>query len=270
MKNYIILSVFGLFATISHTFAQGSLTPPGAPAQTMKSLDQIEPRIPIAFGGFGISIPGSYYLTTNVVGFSSAPGINIICDNVTIDLNGFTLQGVPGSLDGINIAGAYTNIVVRNGTINGWGNDGINGNNLSQNMVLEHLVISANTVNGVQGNNCIISDCSIQNNQWNGISIVGNDSRIINNTLSGNNAANHAIGASILIEGNNNLIEDNFVTGSGGINGIIVTASTSSNVIIKNYVNGWGSADYSIANFNDVGPIGAATNSTSPWANISH
>jgi hypothetical protein len=28
--------------------AQGSLTPPGAPAPTMKSLDQVEPRTPIS------------------------------------------------------------------------------------------------------------------------------------------------------------------------------------------------------------------------------
>ena len=42
--------------------AQGSLTPPGAPAATMRSLDQIEPRLPISSLPFSISQPGSYYL----------------------------------------------------------------------------------------------------------------------------------------------------------------------------------------------------------------
>src|SRR5882757_10456894 len=54
-------------------FAQGSLTPPGAPAPTMKSLDQLEPRTDVLkLSGDGansyiISQPGSYYLTTNVL-----------------------------------------------------------------------------------------------------------------------------------------------------------------------------------------------------------
>ncbi len=35
------------FAQAMHGFAQGSLTPPAAPTPTMKSLDQIEARMPI-------------------------------------------------------------------------------------------------------------------------------------------------------------------------------------------------------------------------------
>ena len=50
-------------------FAQGPLTPPGAPAPTMKSLDQVEPRIAVNStntpGGadslYKITQPGSYY-----------------------------------------------------------------------------------------------------------------------------------------------------------------------------------------------------------------
>jgi hypothetical protein len=34
------------------TFAQGNLTPAGAPAPTMNSLDQIEARTPISFAPF--------------------------------------------------------------------------------------------------------------------------------------------------------------------------------------------------------------------------
>jgi parallel beta-helix repeat protein len=267
----VFLAVVAFTALFLATaFGQGNLTPTGSPAPTMKSLDQIEARTPIAFAGFGIGTPGAYYLTTNLVGFSGVNGINIVCDNVVIDLNGFTMQGVSGSLSGINISGTHTNIVIRNGTICNWDADGINGGLSSQNLIVEHMVVTGNTVNGIAGNNCIVSDCSVQNNQWTGIAVSGNGSRITRNNLSGNNAANHSNGAGILIEGSNNLIDDNFVTGSGGLNGIAVFGGTSSNVIIKNCVIGWGTGDYSIATFNDVGPISAATNSTSAWGNISH
>lgn len=265
------LIMSGFLATATLAFGQGSLIPPGAPAQTMKSLDQVQPRTPIAFAGYGIYLPGSYYLTTNVVGFAGANGINIICDNVTIDLNGFTLQGVSGSQSGINISGANTNIIVRNGVIRDWGGSGVNGGLSSQNLIAAHLIVSGNVVNGIQGNNCVISDCSIQNNQWNGIAVVGNGSSVIGNTLNGNNSANHANGAGILIEGSNNRIEDNHVTGSSTSgNGIAVFGGTANNIIIRNSVVGSVANNYSIASGNDPGPIGTAATAASPWANISH
>ncbi len=42
------------------------LTPPGAPAPMMKSLQEIEPRTLIAIGADTISAPGSYYLSNNI------------------------------------------------------------------------------------------------------------------------------------------------------------------------------------------------------------
>jgi len=41
------------------TYGQGSLTPPGTPAPTMKTLAQIEPRTPISFLPVTLSQPGS-------------------------------------------------------------------------------------------------------------------------------------------------------------------------------------------------------------------
>ena len=51
-------------------FAQGPLVPPAGPAEIYKSLDEIEPRIPIKSLPFTIDEPGSYYLT----GALSYPG----------------------------------------------------------------------------------------------------------------------------------------------------------------------------------------------------
>jgi hypothetical protein len=93
----------------------------------MKSLDQIEPRTPISYEEYYIGSPGSYYLTANLTGANAGNpyGIWIASDNVTIDLNGFCLQGGSGSSSGIYIYGNHTNITVRNGTITGWGGDGV-------------------------------------------------------------------------------------------------------------------------------------------------
>ena len=48
MKTKPLLAATGLLLTLNlqltTAFAQGSLTPPGAPAPTMKTLAQIEPR----------------------------------------------------------------------------------------------------------------------------------------------------------------------------------------------------------------------------------
>jgi hypothetical protein len=100
--------------------AQGSLTPPGAPAPTMKSLAQIEPRTAITnTGAVTISQPGSYYLTTNI-SVSSGDAITISTNNVTLDLNGFTIsstQPVAATNSAILLKGGRTNIAICNGHI---------------------------------------------------------------------------------------------------------------------------------------------------------
>src|SRR5438445_10077681 len=87
--------------------AQGPLTPPGAPAPTMKTLDQIEPRTPISSVPFTISQAGSYYLTKNLTGTASQDGITIAADNVTLDLMGFSLNGIASSGNGVATSGAH-------------------------------------------------------------------------------------------------------------------------------------------------------------------
>jgi len=129
MKTKIVIQAAAvllstLSSQLSTCFAQGSLTPPGAPAAMMKTLDQIEARTPISSAPFTITKPGSYYLTTNLtlsgVG-GSTNGITISASQVTVDLNGFTISSTAASATGIGILiGAdLQNITIMNGSISG-------------------------------------------------------------------------------------------------------------------------------------------------------
>ena len=115
----VVLSCL-LAASLSSTFAQGSLTPPGAPAPTMKTLAQIEPRTLISSAPFTISAPGSYYLTTNLF-VSSGNAITIASSDVTLDLNGFTIASSAASAAGTGILlnSSVRNISIANGHIGG-------------------------------------------------------------------------------------------------------------------------------------------------------
>jgi hypothetical protein len=90
----------------------------------MKTLDQIEPREPIAQGisTFVISEPGSYYLTGNIQAPPDAAAIVISSGAVTLDLNGFCIFGNPASTADTAAIEVSTpndegNITVRNGSI---------------------------------------------------------------------------------------------------------------------------------------------------------
>jgi hypothetical protein len=120
----VLLSTLNL--QLSTAFAQGSLTPPGAPAPTMKTLAQIEPRTPISSGPYTISSPGSYYLTTNIT-VSGGNAITIATNGVTLDLGGFTISSTAVSANGYGIL--MTNSKARNLTIlNGFIEGGVTNN----------------------------------------------------------------------------------------------------------------------------------------------
>ncbi|MGO9002262.1 MAG: right-handed parallel beta-helix repeat-containing protein [Limisphaerales bacterium] len=159
----------------SALLAQGSLTPPGAPAPTMKTLTQVEPRTPISSVGGTISSPGSYYLTTNLTITSGNFGVLISSGNVTLDLNGFVLQGVPGSYSGVYVNGT-TNVTVRNGAITGCGESGVDAYTAggSRNLVFEHLTVSANGSYGIETEaGSVVRDCCSMSNHVDGIYCYG-------------------------------------------------------------------------------------------------
>jgi parallel beta-helix repeat protein len=180
----LLAALLGVDTTLH---AQGSLTPPGAPVPTMKTLDQVQPRTPVdathtpgdAGSLFKITNAGSYYLTGNITGVSSQHGIVIATPNVTLDLNGFSLIGVPGSLIGIcatNAIGTATGLRIRNGVISGWGlygiatlvppsnNAGAPGANFSRLSLLTNCTANAGVLAGLAASGAVVSDCVAQGN----------------------------------------------------------------------------------------------------------
>lgn len=146
----------------------GDLLPPGgAVAPTMKSLDVVEPRIPLsqdttpgnAQSIFAISAPGSYYLTGDVLGQVGKNGILISSTDVTIDLNGFRMLGGPGTLDGIEGSSAFNNVVVRNGIVRNWGGVGVDLFSIAG-VLVENMVVSGSGGTGIElgqgtAHNCV-------------------------------------------------------------------------------------------------------------------
>jgi parallel beta-helix repeat protein len=188
-------------------FPQGALTPPGAPAPTMKTLDQIEARTPIPGGTapFTISQPGSYYLTGNLsISGGNNNGITVSASSVTIDLNGFALAGSGAtSGTGILIGGGIANVTIRNGTIRNWGAHGINGAGNSK-VRAENLRVFGNSGNGILVDvNGEVLNCVAESNVGAGIKGLDNclvkDSQAISTT--GTNAPGISFGAGAVVTG---------------------------------------------------------------------
>jgi parallel beta-helix repeat protein len=180
MLNLVIAG--GSLAAIgwSLTLAQGPLTPPpGAPAPTMKALWQIEPRSEVnstntpgdADSLYRISQPGSYYLTSSLLGVSGKHGIEIAANAVTLDLGGFVLTGVTGSLSGIFVSTPLEHLTVRNGSVRAWIQYGIDARDCSSGH-FEDLRVSGNHSNGLSaGNDAIVTRCSARSNTSRGIDL---------------------------------------------------------------------------------------------------
>jgi hypothetical protein len=199
MKTFASLALAAVLLLPASAIAQGSLTPPGAPAPMMKTLDEIdaklEKRTPITSLPFTINAPGSYYLAGSLGAIFGGDGITITADDVTLDLNGFSLYVSPiasGTLNGVYVPGAQKNLLIRNGTIRGWGASGINsiGAFGALNCQFENLRLSNNGAAGLYAVNSAVRNCVAISNT------VGFN--LQSSSVTGCNAANNT-GAGFLV-----------------------------------------------------------------------
>jgi hypothetical protein len=169
----VALSVIAAVAGSAALVTAGPLNPPAGPvASTYKTLGEVEPRTIInaantpgdADSSFKITQPGSYYLVGNLQGASGKSGIEVIATGVTIDLNGFSMTGVAGSLGGIRAveeAGQVRDLTIRNGRIASFGGAGID-TAVTPNLEVQHMRIVSCSGGGVKGaSRARISQCHI-------------------------------------------------------------------------------------------------------------
>jgi parallel beta-helix repeat protein len=185
--------------------AQGPLTPPGAPAPTMKTLDQIEPRKPIDAANtpgdgssvFRITASGSYYLTAPLTGVSGKSGIVIGASQVTVDLGGFPLTGIGGAASGILVESGSNHVSISHGSVVGWGSGGIDAVD-SQGSAFTDLEAVANTFDGLRlGPDSTVRNCKSRDNGVHGFSVNG-QATILGCTSDNNGTSGFVIGTGVV------------------------------------------------------------------------
>ena len=148
--------------------AQGPITPTAAPAPTMKTLQEMEPRGMIKSVPITITQPGSYYFTTNLFCYSSSTNaITVNASDVTIDMRGFLLvNNASGSLNGIS--SMFPNLKVFNGVILEFsGGSGIRG--VGNQTIVRDVKVENNNIGLEVGNVARIDSVSALENNSDGI-----------------------------------------------------------------------------------------------------
>ncbi len=130
LRSCLSLSWLCVLVMLVGSVWAGPLDPPAAPAPSYKTLDEVEPRIPIVAADLPVSISGSgsYYLAESLSWTGTGPAITINANNVTLDLNGLTIDGVD-PLEGATRVGISALVgsfgTIRNGRIRNMGGGGI-------------------------------------------------------------------------------------------------------------------------------------------------
>src|SRR5438105_326293 len=124
--------------------------------------------------GFPITLSrsGSYIFESNILPTAGVNGIEVTAPNVTIDLNGFLLDGGSAAQYGIFAKG--NNLTVKNGTVAHFTSDGIAATSFTSYSTIENMRVVGNGFIGVQlGSYGKVTD-SIMSGNYNGIACYDN------------------------------------------------------------------------------------------------
>ncbi|MBA1145643.1 right-handed parallel beta-helix repeat-containing protein [Ectothiorhodospiraceae bacterium WFHF3C12] len=195
--------------------------------------------------GFPVEIgsSGSYILTSNLqVSGGSTTGIAISASGVTLDLNGFTLQGsttcsgtpvtgCSGTGTGVGVDAGAGN-VIRNGSVVGFGQYGIDAGSANR---LQNLRVEQNGGDGIRAqSNVMVQNCELVRNGDAGVSAFTGEAmlELTNSLVVGNRNAGAYVASG--------LIRDNRFLNNGGpglygsANGAPSHAAYVSNIFIGN------------------------------------
>ncbi len=242
-RTALVAGLALVLAPAALLFGQGPLTPPpGVPAATMKRLDEVEARVNLsalntpgdASSVFVITAPGSYYLTGNVAVTGAGGvvnGIKIYSDNVTLDLNGFTISSTNASAagNGVLLAGSAAalgnaNVTILNGTIKGTTTYTTFSNTYAPGGFANGVGLSAAGVT-----NGRISGLNVQGIGGAGISFSGGTVEKSNvNTASGT-----GITASVVTDSTANTTGGTAISANAGSNLVGSTTGTGQDVIVS-------------------------------------
>lgn len=224
--------------------------PPGPPTSTDQALRSTDPRTPIGPDTtpgdndstpslFKITQPGSYFLTGDVVGAAGVIGIEIVANDVTLDLGGFTVRGGAGSLDGVRTTlSGLRRIVVANGGVVGWGGSGVDlGNAIGT--IVRDLFAENNAIIGISSSSrALIERCITVDNGSQGIS-VGGESVVRFCVSSFNGSEGIRVSSGSVVE-NCSAVGNQFVgiqTGTGSVVRGVSALSNGNNGILANLNN---------------------------------
>lgn len=186
----------------------------------------------LAAGGYPalIATSGSYVLTGNLTPPAGASGVVITASNVTLDLNGFSIDGAGAGVVGIDATALpVTGTTIRNGVVTGFTSTGIQAGGSSK---LFQLKVSSNSTGIGSSFGCLVVESTIDANS--GVGVFVDRCKVENCVISGNGTG---------IVGSNNVVVHNQILGNAG-GGILTTIGGSTiqqNVLVAN--GGFGISD---------------------------
>jgi hypothetical protein len=151
--------------------------------------------------GFPVDIieAGSYLLTGNLIApTASTSMIRINADNVTLNLNGFSIIGptectgtptvcdTPDPNNGTGIGGGASSVTIKNGTVRGMGSRGIDFQLGEDIRVVDVRVISNGEKGILASARSIVLNCTISINGDVGLWLNGSGTAYGSNTINGN------------------------------------------------------------------------------------